>query len=552
MKTFNLILTILFINCSISFAQVSQQWAARYSYTSGTDKATSLAVDASGNVYVTGSSSSGGYGTEDYTTIKYNSAGTVLWTKRYNGPAGGSDIANAIAVDASGNVYVTGSSAAANWAPDYLTIKYNSAGDTVWTKRYNGTRDANDIAYSIAIDTSGNVYVTGSSEGLVGTHGIFEDYVTVKYNSAGVQQWAASYNGPGGDFDAAYSIAVDGSGNVYVTGESGGGSGGSGFPYQDYATIKYNSAGVFQWVARYNGTTTTSNDKANQLKVDASGNVYVTGKSYGAGLSDDYLTIKYNTGGTLMWTARYDGTVNNTDEATSLDVDRTGNVYVTGISYSGSASGYDIVTVKYDMAGIQQWSVSYNGPASGNDGGSKIAVDTAGNAYVTGYSMGAGALDLDYATMKYNTSGVLQWVMRYTNGGGAGSTEEAADIKVDNSGNVYITGMSALDYATVKYSAVTGINPVSNEAPEKFSLSQNYPNPFNPTTNIKFNVTKEGNVKLTVFDIAGRVVETLVDRVLQAGVYEFNFNASSLSSGVYFYRLTAGDFSDVKKMSLIK
>lgn len=552
MKTFNLIFTVLFISSSISFAQVSQQWAARYSNTSGTDKATAIAVDASGNVYVTGSSLSGGFGTEDYVTIKYNSAGTALWTKRYNGPAGGSDIANAIVVDASGNVYVTGSSAVASGATDYLTIKYNSAGDTVWTKSYNGARNGNDIAYSIAIDGSGNVYVTGSSEGLVGTHGIFEDYVTVKYNSAGVQQWAASYNGPGGDFDAAYSIAVDGAGNVYVTGESGGGSGGSGFPYQDYATIKYNSAGVLQWAARYNGTAVAADDKANQLKIDASGNVYVTGKSSGLGTSYDYLTIKYNTGGTLMWTARYNGTGNGSDEATSLDVDRTGNVYVTGISYSGSSNGNDIVTVKYNTLGVQQWAIGYNGPASGNDGGRKIAVDTSGNAYVTGYSMGTGALDLDYATIKYNTAGVQQWAMRYTNGGAAGSTEDAADIYADNSGNVYVTGMSALDYATVKYSVVTGINPVSNGAPEKFSLSQNYPNPFNPSTNIKFNIAKEGNVKLEVFDIAGRVVETLVNRELQAGVYEFNFNASSLSSGIYFYSLTTGEFKDVKKMSLIK
>ena len=125
---------------------------------------------------------------------------------------------------------------------DYATIKYNSSGVMQWVQTYNGPGNVSDIAYSIAVDGSGNVYVTGySSQG-----GTNSDYATIKYNSSGVQQWVQRYNGPGNGVDGAYSIAVDGSGNVYVTGQSYGGG-----TSLDYATIKYNSSGVQQWVATY-------------------------------------------------------------------------------------------------------------------------------------------------------------------------------------------------------------------------------------------------------------------------------------------------------------
>ena len=206
------------------------------------------------------------------------------WVQRYNGPGNSGDAATSIAVDGSGNVYVTGSSYGSGTDYDYCTIKYNSSGVQQWVQRYNGPGYGYDYAYSIAVDGSGNVYVTGRSIG----SGTMADYATIKYNSSGVQQWVQRYNGPGNSNDGANSIAVDGSGNVYVTG----GSYGSGTD-RDYATIKYNSSGVQQWVERYNGPG-NSVDGATSIAVDGSGSVYVTGGSYGSGTSTDYATIKYS------------------------------------------------------------------------------------------------------------------------------------------------------------------------------------------------------------------------------------------------------------------
>ena len=110
----------------------------------------------------------------------------------------------------------------------------------------------------------------------------------------------------------------------------------------------------------------------------------------------------------------------------------------------------------------------------------------------------------------------------------------------------------AIVYTNNSGGGAIGIEPISGNVPEKYSLSQNYPNPFNPTTNIKLQIAKSGFVKLTVFDISGREAATLVNENLNAGEYNVDFNASGLSSGVYFYRIETAGFTDVKKMTLIK
>jgi len=400
----------------------------------GTDTVSAIAVDASGDVFVTGSSEGLG-GNLDYVTIKY-SAGRQRWVARYNGPGNSADLATAMAVDNLGNVYVTGWSYAApnSSGVDYATIKYNSFGEEQWVARYNGPGNLADNATAIAVDGSGNVYVTGNSWGSGNS-----DYATVKYNSAGEQQWVARYNGGANYGDFATAIAVDKSGNVYVTGNSGDGN-------ADYVTIKYNSAGEQQWVARYDGPGHDL-DAAYAIAVDASNNVYVTGFSAGAGTDLDYATIKYDSAGQQQWVARYDGPVSGFDEAAAMAIDSSGNVYVTGISL-GSDTVIDFVTVKYDSLVQEQWVARYN-----NGGGSAIGLDSSGNVYVTGYSNDP-RTGTDYATIKYNPAGQEQWVASYN--GPANDTDQAAAIAVDAVGNVYVAGKSTgwgsfLDYATIKY-----------------------------------------------------------------------------------------------------
>src|SRR6266536_18612 len=205
-----------------------------------------------------------------------------------------------------------------------------------WVARYNGPGNLDDGAHAIAGDNSGNVYVTGGSHGL----GTDLDYGTIKYNSGGQEQWVGRYNGPGNGWDRAAAITVDSSANVYATGQSLGS--GTGF---DYATVKYDSAGQEQWVARYNGPG-NGEDDANAIASDSSGNVYVTGVSLGSGTGSDYDTVKYDSVGQEQWIARYNGPENAGDYAVAIAVDSSGNVYVTGQSW-GLGTPPDYATVKY-------------------------------------------------------------------------------------------------------------------------------------------------------------------------------------------------------------
>jgi hypothetical protein len=273
-------------------ASGNQLWVARYNGPgNGMDAGYSIAVDGDGNVYVTGESDGTYINFDpDYATIKYDASGNELWVARYNAQLWGHDRAFAIAVDGNGNAYVTGGSVVGVTSFDYATVKYDASGNQLWVARYTGPGNNTDNALSIALDAGGNVYVTGASEG----DGTYSDYATIKYDALGNMFWVARYNGPANSTDWPRCVAVDGGGNVYVTG----GSLGSGLN-SDYATIKYNSAGAEQWVARYNAPG-NNNDDANALALDAAGNVHVTGLSVGIGTGDDYCTIKYS-GGEEPW-----------------------------------------------------------------------------------------------------------------------------------------------------------------------------------------------------------------------------------------------------------
>ena len=417
----------------------------------GANCGTSLAVDGSGNVYVTGQSYGGGSGV-DYATIKYSSAGVPLWTNRFNGAGNSDDYATSLAVDGSGNVYVTGYSTGSGSGWDYATIKYSSAGVPLWTNIFNGAGNGNDLATAMAVDGSGNVYVTGYSTNSRSGY----DYATIKYSSAGVPVWTNLFNGAGNGNDYARSLAVDGSGNVYVTGSTtGSGSG------VDYATIKYSSAGVPLWTNLFNGAG-NGDDYAASLAVDGSGNVYVTGNSTGSRSGWDYATIKYSSAGVPVWTNLFSGTGIGNCFGRSLAVDGSGNVYVTGnTSVNGCSNHY--ATIKYSSAGVPVWTNLFSSTGNGNDAAIALVVDGSGNVYVTGFT-GNWFVNSVYATIKYSSAGVPVWTNLFS-GTGIGPIE-ADSLAVDGRGNVYVTGYSIVsgsntDYATIKYSGPPAIRFVT-------------------------------------------------------------------------------------------
>ena len=442
------------------YSQATQEWVQTYNGTGdGLDISFSVVVDNLGNVYVAGNSP-GDTSSNDITTIKYDLAGQQQWVQRYNGPGNsddGTNGTNAIAVDSSGNVYVAGWSAGEQ-NTDYVVIKYNNNGDQQWAQRYNGLGNGYDAPYGIALDSSGNVYVTGSSTG----DGTGSDYTTIKYNPDGVQQWVQSYNGPGNGYDAALALAVDASGNAYVTGTSTAQNG-----QPDCTTIKYDTNGNQQWAKPYDGSA-NGTDYGNSIAVDASGNVYVTGSSEGSATNRDYLTLKYDSSGNQQWAMTYSSAGSNVDEGRSVGVDGSGNVYVTGVlAYSeGKASTDDWGTIKYNSSGAEQWVRTYNGPANIADEAWSIAVEANGSSYVVGYSHGLTS-GSDLTLIKYDTDGVQQWLQAYDSP--AHGTDTGFDITLDSHGNVYVSGASgpgsAIDFVTIKYSQAPAPTPTPTPRP---------------------------------------------------------------------------------------
>ncbi len=356
------------------------------------DRAQAIAVDDSGNVVVTGYGGNHSY--ENYLTIKYDSSGSQRWVESYNGPGSSEDKVEAIAIDDSYNICVTGYSYGSGTGADFATIKYYPNGDTAWLRRYNGPGNSTDHAYDIAVDDSGYVYVTGSSTG----NTTYQDLTTIKYTSDGDTVWLRRYNGSGNSTDLAYAIALDGSYNVYVTGYSYGSGTGA-----DFATIKYYQNGDTAWVRTYDGPG-SSTDLAFDIAVDNSGNVCVAGYStVVADEDEDFTTIKYDSDGDTAWVRTYDGTGDGyMDRAHAVAVDDSGNVYVTGMSV-GDGSNHDVTTIRYNPEGATAWIRTFDGAASGNDQGKAIAVghyeNPYWNIYVGGLTVGSNSSD--YTTIRY-------------------------------------------------------------------------------------------------------------------------------------------------------
>jgi len=536
-KKLFILVTLLLINIPVFAQGVDTAWVRRYNGPGNShDEPRAIAVDGSENVYVTGRSYGNATG-YNFATVKYYPNGDTAWVRRYVEPGSSEDEARAVEVDDSGYIYVTGY-VGPDYGQHYTTIKYKPDGDTVWVRTINGP----GIATDLVIDGSGNVCVTG----FAGYPS--EDYTTIKYYPNGDTAWVRIYDGPINDRDWAYAMAVDDSGNIYVTGTSYGNG-----TSLDYATIKYYPNGDAAWVRRYNGPG-NDQDLPSAITVDSYGNVYVTGRSQGSGTGFNYATIKYYPNGDTAWVRRYTEPTSLDDGARAVEVDDSGNVYVTG--YVGQPYAQHYTTIKYYPNGDTAWLRTYSGPSVATD----LVLDDSGSVYVTGIS---GYPSENYTTIKYCPNGDIAWVGIYD--GPAHDRDWAYVMAIDGSGNIYVTGTSygvgtLLDYATIKY--VQTPNYVKDETgnrekPSEFTLSQNYPNPFNRSTKIEFTLPNSGFVSLNIYDLLGRKVKNLVSENLTSGYKSVFWDGKDnfgkeVASGIYFYQLKIGDFSQAKKLVLLK
>ncbi|MEO0102192.1 MAG: T9SS type A sorting domain-containing protein [candidate division WOR-3 bacterium] len=256
------------------------------------ERITAMTIDNSGNLYVTGWSKGIGTG-RDYLTIKYNANLETLWARRWVGDS--FDFPSGIAVDNEGNVLVAGMSQRRGVNYDYLTVKYGTDGNFLWQQYYAGSDSANDSASAIITDNNGDIYVTGYI-----SHNGSEDFLTIKYNPNGETIWTRRYNRASEREDKGLLLNLDQSENIFVVGSTEAGNG-----FYDVGMIKYNPNGDTLWLRNYNRSSTNDDDLPRAVISDANGNLYVTGTSWD-GSDEDFLVLKYDGQGNRLWDLFYD------------------------------------------------------------------------------------------------------------------------------------------------------------------------------------------------------------------------------------------------------
>ena len=386
------------------------------------------------------------------------------------------DLGNAVAVDAAGNVFLTGTfngtvdfgggNLTSVGTDDIFLAKYNSRGVHQWSKRYGSTNSFADHG-AIAVDGSGNVLLAGFFQGTANFGGFslvsagLEDIYVAKFSTNGVHQWSMRFGSTGSD--KAYGIAVDGSDNVIVIGSfrntvSFGGANLASAGLEDIFLAKYAPNGVFQWSQRFGSA---SSDNGYSVAVDVSGNVIATGSFQGtvnfggtglasSGIEDVFLA-KYNSGGVHQWSQRFGST--GFDAGTFVATDKSSNVVLTGefdntVSFGGggvvSAGDRDIFVAKYNPSGVHQWSKGFG--AVSIDLGAPLAIDASGNVVISGSASGAvdlggGSLPVqtahDIFIAKYSPSGVHQWSRMFSGSG----DDYAMGLASDDEGTIVATGV---------------------------------------------------------------------------------------------------------------
>lgn len=431
---------------------------------------------------------------QTFTATVTESCTDYCWTKTWGGV--NNDWSESVATDNYGSVYVTGKyQGTVEFNPDgggwqssnglhevYLS-KFDSSGNWMWTKTWGGTES--DSAYSVAVDNSGGVYVSGYFQGTVefnpngggsqSSNGSADIFMS-KFDLSGNWKWTKTWGGTGGD--SGYSLAVDNTGNIYVTGNfagtvefdpDGGGSQSSNGLADAYLS-KFDSSGNWKWTKTWGGT---ESDVGLSVAVDNSGSVYVMGNFAGTaefdpdgggsqssnGINDTYLS-KFDSSGNWMWSKTWGGT--NDDRGFSVAVDNSDNVYVSGSFYGTSefnpdgggshyaGNGHDAYLSKFDSSGNWLWAEIWGGTGvgTGDNWGVSAAVNDLGNVYVSGHFYGTSEFDPDGGSWqssngasdaymsKFDSNGNWEWTKTW----GGTSDDKCSSSAIDDYYNVYFAG----------------------------------------------------------------------------------------------------------------
>jgi hypothetical protein len=542
-----------------------------------------IAVDTKGNIFITGyftyvaafdtiqlinnNLSSPSY---DIFIARYDPNGSCLWAKKAGGAS--YDYGFSISVDANSNCYVTGSftgivsfdttQLTGYGLNDIFIAKYDIDGNFIWVRQDGG--DMNDYGISISTDPNGNSYITGDYQD-TSKFGTFKFYgfggFITKYDPDGNCIWAKGAPGSSG-----IDIAFDGKGNSYFTGYFEETAKFDSIQINGYVThpsnedifiAKYDPNGNCLW-AKPAGS--SHDDAGKGISVDTNGNSYITGYfagtvSFGTFQLTTYhnnpniFIAKYNSLGNCIWVKNAGGIGATYGYAISNDT--KGNIYCAG-SFTYGPATFDTILLPVSGAFIAKISddplpvelSSFTCKAMNNSINLDWVTQTELNNFL-------------FEVERKNQNGIWTKIGEIKGAGNSNIPHQYSYLDKSLPNAKYYYRLKQLDFnGQYKYSNELEINV--NFVPKAYSLENNFPNPFNPATIIRYSLPYNSNVKLTIYNSLGQVIKELISEVQQSGLQEISFDASSLSSGVYFYSMQANsidgnqNFTATKKMLLLK
>ena len=554
-------------------ANGSHLWSERFGGIAF-DRVIELALDGSGNIIMTGpfavSVDFGGgpltsAGSFDMFLAKFDPNGAHLFSKRFGGTS--VDSGWGVATDAAGNIgvcaYFTGTinlgggNLVSGGGNDIVVGKFDGNGVHLWSRSFGST--GTDAGVDVKMDAAGNLVVTGQFSQTVDfgggplTSAGSLDVVLAKYGPTGTHIWSERFGGSGPDQPG--SIAIDGPGNVYFTGIFYGTTSFGGAPLvsagqQDVVLAKYDANGVHQWSERFGGP---AGDIGQTIVVDAAGNVALAGyfesnANFGGGLlvnhsgDQDIVIAKYDTNGAHLWSESFGDTL--TDNANSIALAGPGSVVVTGeiegtVDFGGGnlvSDQHDVFLAKFsDQVAVPVLISRFNAVA--RERGIELAWSFSSDEPVSGFTL-------------YRSGGTGQPVIITS---GDARSRSYLDTSAAPGGTYhYEVVIRTAGGGEFRSTRVTATMPRADT-----TLEQNVPNPFNPETTIRFSLPAGERVALAVYSADGALVRTLVDGIQPAGSHDVTWDGRdasgrAVSSGVYFYRMAAGKFTETRKMVLLK
>ncbi len=466
----------------------------------------------------------------------------TLWTKTYGG--NGNDCGSSVQQTGDGGYIIAGYTESYG-AGDYdgYLIKTDASGNQLWSQTFGGSDVDCCISFQQASD--GGYIIAGYTE----SYGAGSaDVYLIKTDASGSEQWSQTFGGS--EYDSGKSIQQTSDGGYIIAGYTYSYGAGD----YDVYLIKTDASGIEQWSQTFGGY---YDEQGYSVQQTSDGGYIIVGLtySYGAGGSDVYL-IKIDGSGNEQWSRTFGG--NDGESGRSVQQTNDGGYIIAGYTFSYGAGLNDVYLIKTDASGYEQWNQTFGG--SDYDFGYSVQQTSNDGYIIAGNTESYGTGDEDVYLIKTDASGNEQWSQTL----GGRELDRSRSVQQTSDGGYIIAGYTrsygtgGLDVWVIRLEPdITPVTPSNLEAgnlSKKFHLYPATPNPFNPTTTIRFDLPITSLVNLKVFDIQGRLVgvQRAAPVWFHPGHHQITFDGTSLSSGIYPYRLTAGDFTASGKMVLLK